>query len=312
MSALAGKLGAVYNNYTGTDKSKLIADFQDDETWTSGAGTQTDDSTNFRLGTESIRITENDNSSGLLYSDRNSASFNLNQFQSGAVSDSDDFIYAIFYVSDSTKVTNVIIGFDADATYDGTNAYTYTITSIRNGWNYVKIKKSAFSSSGSPDWASVDSMRVSWTSTASASGAYVSFQALHLVDDEYELVLSNNTAYTMETVSLFYNWSANIDAGLVDATTYDSQGWGQSVQTVKRFTLTNEKYFVDGTYLTQLASGNNLVVLLYISTTTGERYEGTVKLASDTVDVQVNELITDSLEMQGEGELYYTDLQIIQ
>ena len=169
MAALAGKLGAVYNNYASNDKSKLIADFQDDETWTSGAGTQSDDSTNFRLGTESIRITENDGTGGLLYSDRSSASFNLNQFESGDTSDTDDYIYFIFYVSDSTKVTNVILGFDADATYDGTNAYTYTATTITTGWNYYKVKKSAFSSSGSPNWASVDSMRVGWTSTASST-----------------------------------------------------------------------------------------------------------------------------------------------
>ena len=64
MAAIAGKVGAIYQNYSGTDKSKLIADFQDDETWTSGAGTQTDDGTNYRLGTESIKITDDDASSG--------------------------------------------------------------------------------------------------------------------------------------------------------------------------------------------------------------------------------------------------------
>jgi hypothetical protein len=58
MGAIAGKVGAVFQTYSGTDKHKLIADFQDDESWVSGAGTQSDDGTNYRLGTESIKILE--------------------------------------------------------------------------------------------------------------------------------------------------------------------------------------------------------------------------------------------------------------
>ena len=307
MSAIAGKLGAVYNNYSGTDKSKLLADFQDDETWTSGAGTQADDATNYRLGTESIRITSTGDTA--LYSDQNSITLNIDQFQSGAASDSDDYIYAIFYVSDYTKVANVTIGFDADATYDGTNAYTYAITSVVTGWNYVKIEKSAFSSSGSPDWSSVNSMRVSWTGQSTSTGAYVSFQAVYLVDDAYELVLSQNTAYTMETIALFYNWSLDIDAGLVDANDFDGNGWGKSAQTIKKFTTTNEKYWADKDYLTNL--GTDVVLLLYVNTTNGNRYEGTAKLETESYNVTVDELVTDSLNYRGEGEVYSTNLQII-
>jgi len=300
-------MGAVYNGYSGTDKSKLIANFQDTETWTSGAGTQADDATNFRLGTESIRITSTGDIA--LYSDQNSASFNLNQFESGAASDSADYIYAIFYASDSSKVASVQIGFDADATYDGTNAYTYSITTIVDGWNYVKIKKSAFTSGGSPDWASVDSMRVGWTGQATSTGSYVSFQTLYLVDDSYDLVLSNLTAYTVESIGLFYNWSVSIDAGLVDAITFDSEGWGQTAQTIKKFTVTNEKFWANSDYLSEF--GNSLVLLLYLSTTAGYRYEGTAKINTTTVDLPVDELVNESLDFMGQGELYSTTLQTI-
>ena len=307
MAALAGKLGAVYNNYSGTDKSKLIADFQDDETWTSGAGTQADDATNFRLGTESIRITST--ADILLYSDQNSASFNLDEFEDTSASDSADYIYAVFYVSDSTKVASVLIGFDADATYDGTNAYSYTITSVVDGWNYVKVKKSAFSSTGSPDWASIDSIRVGWTGQSTSTGAYVSFQALYLVDDAYDLILSNNTAYTMEAISLFYNWSVDENTNLVESTSFDDEGWQSSVATVNQFTVTNEKYWVNGDYLTSL--GTDVILLLYISTTSGYRHEGTAKLETDSINTSVTELVNESLNFRGEGELYYTALQII-
>ena len=65
MGALSGKMGAVYKEYTPLDKSKEIANFQSGETWTSGAGTQTDDIVNIRLGTKSIKIADNDASAGL-------------------------------------------------------------------------------------------------------------------------------------------------------------------------------------------------------------------------------------------------------
>ena len=94
MAGLAGKLGAVYQEYAATDKSKLIADFQDDETWTSGAGTQADDAVNFRLGTESVKITENDGTGGLLYS-----------WSDGSLSDSN-------YVNPSTTTEYILTVFN--------------------------------------------------------------------------------------------------------------------------------------------------------------------------------------------------------
>ena len=170
MGALSGKMGAVYKEYTPLDKSKEIANFQSGETWTSGAGTQTDDIVNIRLGTKSIKIADNDASAGLLYSDQNSVGLNLSQFESTAVSDTADYIYSVFYVSDATKVTDVQIGFSSEATFDGDPAYTYIITAVVTGWNYVKVKKSAFTKTNMSNWDSVQSNSFAWTSTASARG----------------------------------------------------------------------------------------------------------------------------------------------
>ena len=189
MSGLAGKVGAIFQKYTGTDKHKLIADFQDDENWISGAGTQTDDDTNYRLGIESLKIAEDDNSAGLLYSELNSISLNLATFTSGAVSDTSDYIYLICYISNVAKVTNIKVHFSTEATYDGDPSYTYTIsTGLVDGWNYIKIKKSAFTNVNMSDWTGIQSIRIGWTSTTTASGSYVSFQAIYLVDATWQKI----------------------------------------------------------------------------------------------------------------------------
>jgi hypothetical protein len=306
MGALSGKFGAVYKEYTGTDKSKEIANFQDAETWTSGAGTQADDSTNFRLGTESIRITENDGTGGLLYSDRNSASYNLNQFADASASDSADYIYYIFYVSDAT-------GFDADATYDGTNGYIYTITSVVTGWNYVKIKKSAFTSNGSPDWASVDSMRVGWTSTASATGAYISFQSLYLLDDSktYDFALINNTAYTLECMTAIYNWTVDAQTDVADVTSFlcDGVQFKEFIPLLNMFTVSSEAFWGNGDFLDNLQS--DFILSLYIDTVNGYRYDGLGKLTSDNISNDVADVVNETIEFQGDGDLKYVDVQII-
>ena len=308
MAGLAGKLGAVYQEYTATDKSKLIADFQDDETWTSGAGTQADDSTNFRLGTESIRITENDGTGGLLYSDQNSVSLNLATFASGAASDTSDYIYLIAYISDVTKVTDIQVGFSTEATYDGDPSYAYTISSgLVTGWNYIKILKSAFTNTNMSDWTGIQSMRIGWTSTASASGAYVSFQALYLVDDSYELILANNTAYTMTQKTLVTNWTLDMSCDMAEDSDLGDE-WKSFVPTLNGFTASVERFWADESNTDNLGTAE--AIALYTNTTNAYRYDGLGKLSSISITDPVSDLVTESVEWTGSGAMYYTALVI--
>lgn len=308
MAGLAGNLGGVFQDYGLTTKHKLIADFQDDETWTSGAGTQADDSTNYRLGTESVRITEDDGSGGLLYSDQNSVSLNLATFQSGAGSDTSDYIYVICYISDVSKVSSVTVGFSDEATYDGDPSYVYTVSSgLVTGWNYIKIKKSAFTNTNMSNWTSVQSMRVGWTSTASATGEYVSFQALYLIDDAHELILANNTAYICEQLALVTNWSADVNCDMAEDTELGDT-FKTFVPTLAGFTATIERMWADETNLTDL--GTTQALALYTNTTNAYRYDGVGRISADSISNPVADLVTETVSFDGVGELYYTALVI--
>lgn len=308
MAGLAGRLGAVYQDYGLTTKHKLIADFQDDETWTSGAGTQSDDGTNYRLGTESIKILEDDNTGSLLYSDRNSITLNLATFESGAASDTSDYIYLICYISDASKVSNIKIAFSTEATYDGDPSYLYTVaTGFVSGWNYIKIKKSAFTNTNMVDWTGIQSMRVAWTSTNNAQNAYISFQAVYLIDDAHELILSNNTAYICEQLSLINNWSADVNCDLAEDS-HLGDSWKTFVPTLSGFTVSIERAWANGQNLTDL--GTTQAVALYTNTTNAYRYDGVGRLSSNSISNGVADLVSESVGFDGTGALYYTALVI--
>jgi hypothetical protein len=308
MSSIAGKAGAFFQYYSANDKSKLIADFQDDETWTSGAGTQSDDGVNYRLGVESIKILEDDNTGSFLYSDQNSITLNLATFTSGAASDTSDYIYLICYVSDSTKVTDIRIGFSTEATYDGDPSYAYTIsTGINTGWNYFKIKKSAFTSTNMSDWTGIQSIRVGWTSTNSAQNAYISFQSLYLIDNLFDLTFVNNSPYILEQIGLVANWNIDLEVDMLDDTAL-ADNWKSNISGLKGWSCSIEKYWEDNDYYTN--AGTAVQLVLYTTATSGYRYEGQAIINTDGIETPVDDLVTESVEFTGDSQLYYTNLVI--
>lgn len=162
--------------------TKLGAMFQADETWSSGGGTQSVDTTNVKLGSQSLRITENDNTAGSLYSTRNNISLDLSKRNNGEVSSDADYIYYPVYISDVTKVNHIMLLFSADATFNNSNRLYVLISSgLITGWNFLKISKSSFISEGTITWSSIQSVRVGWTSLDNAQGAYVSFNLIQLI-----------------------------------------------------------------------------------------------------------------------------------
>lgn len=316
MGVLSGKVGGVYKKYTGTDKSKEIANFQDAETWTAGAdATATDDSTIFRLGTESISLLDDSDTGDLNTLTQNSITLNLTEFEDTSASDTADYIMFIFYVTDATYVTNIILSFSPDATYDDSDYYKYTITSVVDGWNYVKIKKSAFTSSGTPSWSVIQSIQVAYTSTANANtnSASVKFQSLYLLDDSknYDFALVNNTAYTLEFITLFYNWTVDGQTDVEDVTSFLADGvqFKEFIALLNMFTVSVESFWANGDFLDNLQS--DFILSLYTDTVNGYRYDGLAKLTSNNISSDVTDVVNETIEFQGDGDLKYVDVQII-
>jgi hypothetical protein len=306
MGAIAGRLGAIFSEYASNDKSKILLDFQDGG-YVAGSGTVSDDTVNVRLGTKSIKLTENNNVGNLLYTDKNNLVLNGETFSSGASSDSSDYIHFTFFVSDATKVSNVYLSISSEAIYAGVNYAEVLITGIVSGWNSCKILKSNFNFNGSmTDFSTIGSVRMGFTSLNNASGVYVSFQQSSLISKGYEMLLADRQSKTMVQKALCKSWKLDMSTGMGDSTSLGDE-WKTNISLLSEYKITVDSMWEndDLNFLTQ-----ELGMILYISTTGGYRYETQVKISSKSIDNAVDGITTNNLEYTGNKEIYYSS-QII-
>jgi len=315
MGALSGKMGAVYKEYTPLDKSKEIANFQSGETWVADSGaTASNDILDYRLGTQSRKLIDDDDTGNFLTMLQLSLTLNLSEFEDTSSSDTDDYICYVFFVNNVSYIDSVRVSF-SEGSYDPNERFEYKINSIVEGWNYVKVKKSSFTIIGTPDWNDIKSISANFTSLANSNtnDAYVSFQSLYLLDDSktYDFALINNTAYTLECMTLIYNWTVDAQTDVADVTSFlcDGVQFKEFIPLLNMFTVSTEAFWGNGDFLDNLTS--NFILSLYIDTVNGYRYDGLAKLTSDGISNDVGDVVNETIEFQGDGDLKYVDVQII-
>ena len=173
----------------------LAGDMQDVSVWTSGTGTQSADSVNVKLGDYSLKILENDNTTGDLYSDKNGIALDFLELNNKETSDENDYISLICYVSDANAIDltgGISIRFSQDTPYTNTNRKMGSIlTGIVTGWNFFQLKKSSFSTSGSGAWDGIQSIRLNWKSKNNYQNEYISFQLVQLIKKDPSLLKPN-------------------------------------------------------------------------------------------------------------------------
>jgi len=104
----------------------------------------------------------------------------------------------------------------------------------------------------------------------------------------------------------FFNWSAELAADTADVTTFASEGWKEHLPAVKGFTASAESYWADGHLSERL--GQEIIVALYLDTgASKKRYEGYALIASDSIELAADDVINESIEFEGSGNLYYRE-----
>lgn len=163
---------------------KTIDDFQDANLWT---GLSVNDVSNVKIGSQSVRSENGSSMGGLRYIDRNNYPIDLSKLNDGRESGDTDYIYLVFYVSDSSKLNllngyYIQINFSSGETFDSNNRRVYGYSQLPvTGWNFLKIKKSQFSINGGATWGNIKSLRLSYNIASDSVSEYVSFQLLQLV-----------------------------------------------------------------------------------------------------------------------------------
>ncbi|MDD5589433.1 MAG: hypothetical protein PHP92_05235 [Candidatus Nanoarchaeia archaeon] len=163
--------------------TKEIEAFQDSTDWTMDTGgTISNDTTNYLMHNQSVKLLEPDNTAGYLCMYK-ACSLDLTVFPNENVSSADDHVLLIVYIDDVAALTNLYFKLGSD----NTNCY-YKITaaaSLVTGWNFISIAKSAFTSGGTPPgWDNITYIRCEWYSNASKQNKYVSFQYAQLIRED--------------------------------------------------------------------------------------------------------------------------------
>lgn len=166
----------LYNNNT-----KTIEDFTDSTEWTNShpsSGTVSDSSYYNTIGPSAVVVTEDDDTSGFIGIYKYVSSIDLTTFNDGSSSGTDDCIICLFYIEDSSLLTNVQYRFGDDFS----NSYLISFTGLSTGWNARYPQKADFTVNGSPTgWNDITYIRCVGYTQASASGVFVSFQYLQLM-----------------------------------------------------------------------------------------------------------------------------------
>lgn len=146
----------ILNDFINEDRRVEVASFQSIEIWT----TATVDTTNFRTGDQALKLTSTSGATATMQRD-----IFLDLTQNGATS-SGDYHTLDVYVDDYTKVNTAVLRVITTAS---TDYYSASIASqlTANGWNHVRVQKSAFTSTGTPSWSNVNRLEIEISATGS-------------------------------------------------------------------------------------------------------------------------------------------------
>lgn len=124
--------------------------------------------------------------------------------------------------------------------------------------------------------------------------------------DSEDVVLVSGSFVRVEQHGGFFSWSAELGVDTAETTTFMSNGWKEFIPSIKEFTASAESYWGDEEFFSRL--GEEVVIALYVDTTSSRaRYEGYGIISSDNVEAAVDDMVNDSIEIQGVGALYYRE-----
>lgn len=132
-------------------------------------------------------------------------------------------------------------------------------------------------------------------------GGVVVFDSALEADD---VVTVSGQSITVAQRGGFFNWSCELAADNADTTTFESNGWKENLPTIKGFSASAESYWGDFELFKSL--GEQLIIALYVDASSYRtRYEGYAYISSDSVEAAVDDVVSESVEFEGNGRLYY-------
>lgn len=210
-------INTIMNLYVNVVQS-IINTFESSETWTAEAGTITDDTTYFRAGDGSKKLST---SGGVAASANIGITEDLTTFETGQASTTADMITWWVRIDDPSLVSNIRLRLTSDAPGTYTNYYEYDITSgFQTGFNFFFVPKSAFTTVGAPSWAALTATQI-YVNPSSATDIDTYWDDLRMVESDAFTQSNVNGAFTIDYAAFNYEQVSQVLAQLADQANFD-------------------------------------------------------------------------------------------
>lgn len=139
--------------------------------------------------------------------------------------------------------------------------------------------------------------------TVEYPGGVVVFQTPLISTD---VVTASGNYFNVVQCATFFNWKIDINLDLKETTTFASNGWKEQTAVTKSWSASAEGYWCDSTFIGLL--GKNIIIALYVDSTSNKRYEGYMYLKKNSITTAVDDVVKESCDIEGDGPLYYHDV----
>lgn len=168
---------------------------------------------------------------------------------------------------------------------------------------YITDRSKAYWDKTAPITVKKNGATITTGFTIEECGGFIRFTAPNIVTDTITVSGKN---FTMAAAGGFTNWSIDLGADLVDITTFGSNGWKESQPSLNEWSASAEAFWGDSSFLTNL--GQEMVFSFYVDSGANKyRYEGFGLFNADGIEVSADEMIKESIEIKGNGKLYYRE-----
>lgn len=194
------------------------------------------------------------------------------------------------------KASGTSVAFTASAmTNSGDNLRYYITDTAKRYWDNTKAVTVEKSTDGGTNWVIVTT-----GFTIEYAGGHVVFS----VSQGTALFRVSASNFTAAQIGGGFNWTVDIEADTLECTDYEAAGWRKFVSGHKGFTGSFEMYWANGTNLSEL--GSDVILVLYVDSGANKyRYEGYAKVNTNGIETPTDDLVTETLDFQGAGEIYY-------
>ena len=100
-------------------------------------------------------------------------------------------------------------------------------------------------------------------------------------------------------------WEVSIDAGIIDTSVFGST-WREAIPALRGASVTLGRFWWDPSIYDNMNIGEEVIVSLWTESTGTNRYEGLGYFSRDQIQTQVDAAIAEGVDIQIDGELYYT------